>query len=67
MRKNFAVTLLTFAIACNLGTGLGHRFDRRVCTIESSLRDTIEDRICAECLLETERRLRGRVPVCHRA
>lgn len=67
MQKNVAVLLLALVFTANLGTGLGHRAERRICKVESSLYDKLEDRISADCLLEIERKLRCRVQACHRA
>lgn len=61
MQKNFAVALLALVFTANIATGLGHRIDRRVCTVESSLYDKLEDRACADLLVETERKLRCRL------
>ena len=67
MQKNFAVALLALVFTVNLGTGLTHQLDRRICKVESSLFDKLEARSCADCQLEIERKLRSRTQACHRA
>jgi len=64
MKSHFALTALAVVLAMNIGSGWTQRIDRQMLTIESSLCNEVDDRICAEQSLEAERKLKSRATVC---
>lgn len=67
MRKNIAITVLSFVLAMNIGSGYTRNIDRPLSKIESSLSERFDNRIFTEQALEAERKYRARVQVASRA